>query len=163
MIVAAHGNVDAYCAAHGMTIGERYFGDVGEYAGRYLVLVTDNCEDLNDYYYLKYKLLRRKIELVSTHWGDDSVEDFVQYLAQREEEQRKNKYCGRLNFGFRKVDGKIVENPQEMVVVRRIIALRDAGAKYKEIVGDPDVCYPDGRRMSMSTVQVILKNRGKYE
>jgi hypothetical protein len=163
MIVAAHGNVDAYCEAHGMTIGERYSGDVGEYRGSCLVLVTDNCEDLNDYYYLKYRLMRRNVELVSTHWKDSSVEDFVQYLNQREKQKRKEVYTGRVNFGFRRVDGETVEVPQDIRVARRIIELRDAGYSYRKITEDPEVCYSDGRKMPVSTIQVILRNRSKYE
>lgn len=161
MIVVAHGNVDAYCEAHDMFIVERYEGDVTEYRGGYHVLVTDNCADQNDYYYAKYKLMLRKVELISTHWGDAGVEDFVQYLSQRELENRKGKYTGRLAFGFRKVDGVIVEDPESIEIARKIIAMRDAGKKYREIVAE--VTYPDGRRMSVSTIQVILRNRSKYE
>ena len=161
MNVAAHGNVDAYCEAHDMVIVERYTGDVTEYNGGYHVLVTDNCEDQNDYYYAKYKLMLRKIELISTHWGDAGVEDFVRYLSEREFERRKDKYTGRLAFGFRKVNGVVVEDEVSIGIARRIIALRDSGKKYREIADA--VTYPDGRRMSVSTIQVILKNRSKYE
>lgn len=163
MIVAAHGNVEEYCEAHGLTIGERYTGKVEDYRGDYLILVTDNCEDQNDYYYLKYKLLRRKIELVSTHWSDQGVNDFVRYLSQREADARKKMYSGRLSFGFKRKAGKIVEDPVAIEIARRIVRLRDAGKTYREISEDSDVGYPDGRKMSISTIQEILKNRGKYE
>ena len=162
MNVAAHGNVDAYCEAHGMTIVERYAGDVSEYAGRCGVLVTDNCEDQNEYYYVKYKLMLRKIELVSTHWGDAGVEDFVRYLGERELLNRK-KYTGRAAFGFKRVGGVDMIIPEAREIARRIIALRDAGVSFRKIVEDEGVHYLDGRKMSISTIQVILKNRSKYE
>lgn len=161
MNVVAHGNVDAYCEAHGMTIVERYEGDVSEYRGRCSVLVTDNCEDQNEYYFLKYRLMLQKVELVSTHWGDAGVEDFVRYLGEREFERRRVKYTGRMPFGFYRQNGEIVRDPVEIGIARRIIALRDAGKKYREIADT--VTYPDGRGMSVSTIQVILKNRSKYE
>ena len=163
MIVVAHGDVDAYCEAHGMTIAERYAGKLEDYSGRGLILVTDNCESLNDYYYLKYKLRRRRVELVSTHWHDQGVSDFIQYLGDRESDDRKKTYTGRLPFGFHRVGGKTVEDPAVIEIARRIVAMRDAGATYREIVEDEDVRYPDGRRMSISTIQVILRNRSKYE
>lgn len=162
MIVAAHGNVDEYCEAHGMTIVERYSGDVLEYRGGCGVLVTDNCEDQNDYYYTKYRLMLRKVELVSTHWGDEGVEEFVRYLGERELVDRK-KFAGRLAFGFRRMNGVVVEDPVSIGIARRIIRLRDLGWTYKQIQEDDGVGYPDGRKMSVSTIQVILKNRGKYE
>lgn len=161
MIVAAHGNVDAYCAEHGMTIGERYVGNVEDYRGSCLILVTDNCEDQNDYYYRKYKLMLRKVELVSTHWGDAGVDEFVRYMSEREFERRKDKYPGRVPFGFKRVDGEIVEDPVSIGIARRIVELKDAGKTYREIV--EEVRYPDGRKMAVSTVQTILGNRSKYE
>lgn len=163
MVVAAHGSVDAYCLEHGMTIGERYTGKVEDYRGSHLILVTDNCDSLNDYYYQKHKLRRRGVELVSTHWRNEDVAAFVEHLTEREAEERKRVFSGRTAFGFRRVNGEDVEIPAAMVVARRIIAMRDAGATYKLIAEDPDVAYPDGRRMSISTIQVILKNREKYE
>lgn len=159
MIVAAHGDVDKYCEEHGMTIGERYTGKVEDYHGSCVVLVTDNCEDQNDYYYQKYRLMRRKIELVSTHWGDASVEDFVRYLSQQEKSRKK--YGGRLPYGLKRVGGEVIEDPEAMKVVRRIIELRDAGTSFREIA--EEVRRPDGREIPVSSIQVILKNRKKYE
>ena len=161
MNVAAHGNVDAYCEAHGMVIVERYSGDVLEYRGDCSVLVTDNCEDQNEYYFVKYRLMLRKIELVSTHWSDAGVEDFVRYLGEREMARRRDKYTGRMAFGFYRANGVTVADPAGIAIARRIISLRDAGKKYREIADE--VTYPDGRKMSISTIQVILRNRSKYE
>lgn len=162
MLVAAHGDVAEYCAKHGMEIGEVYTGSVEDYNGKCLILVTDNCTDENEYYYLKYKLRKRKVELVSTHWYNGDVSSFVQYLSRRED-RKKSKNSGRVPFGFRRVCGKLVEDPESIVIARRIIALRDAGYTYRRIVDADGVGYPDGRKMGISTVQVILRNRSKYE
>ena len=153
MVVVAHGNVDAYCEAHGMVIGERYTGSLEEYRGNGLILVTDNCADKNDYYYLKYRLRMRGIELVSTHWHDPAIEEFLAYQERRDAEQRRRR-GGRRLFG--------TQSEEAMAVVRRIFELRDAGKTMREIAADPEVCYTDGQRMTVSTIQVILSNRERY-
>ena len=163
MIVAAHGNVDAYCEAHGMVIGERYSGKLEEYRGNYLILVTDNCSDKHDYYYLKYLLLKRKVELISTHWESRDIDDFVMYLNQREQESRKHKYGGRMAFGFQRKNGKAALSDTGRKVALRICELWDAGATYKAIQADDEVRHLDGRKIPISTIQMILKNRSKYE
>lgn len=155
MLVVANGKVMDYCKDHGMTIVEWYRGDLLEYRGSNCVLVTDAVMTRDEYHYAKYKLMRRNVELVSIFYVDGEVSEFLAYLSDRESENRKNVYTGRPMFGCR--------SEEEMAVVRRIFELRDLGWSYKKIVEDPAVCYPDGRRMSTSTVQVILKNRSKYE
>lgn len=162
MRVAAHGDVEAYCKKRGMAIVERYDGKLDDYNGDCLILVTDNCRDKNEYYYLKYKLLKRKIELVSTHWCDCVIADFVAFMEQREREDRREKSGGRLMFGFKREDSAIVEDPVAMATVRRIFELRDLGWKYREIAEDDGVCYPDGGKLPLSTIQTILKNRSRY-
>ena len=162
MRVAIHGDtaaLTAYCEAHGMTIVEEYDGDLEYYNGDCLVLVTDNCKDKNEYYYLKYKLLKRKIELVSTHWCDCAISDFVAYMIA----QKNVRHGGRVMFGYRRVNGESVEDPVAMAAVRRIFELRDAGCSLKKISADPEVHYTDGRDLPVSTIQVILRNREKYE
>ena len=159
MRVAGHGDVADYCNAHGMTIVEQYTGDLENYNGDCLVLVTDNCKDKNEYYYLKYKLMKRKITLLSTHWCDCAIADFVEYMAA----QRGAKRGGRLMFGFKRENGEVVEDEVSMRIVRRIFEMRDQGKKYREIAADPDVCYPDGRDLPVGTIQTILKNRSRYE
>ena len=46
-----------------------------------------------------------------------------------------------------------------MAVVERIYELHDAGKKLREIAEDERVSYLDGRKMSVSTIQMIIKNR----
>lgn len=163
MRVAAHGNVDEFCAERDFIIEERYEGELIDYAGKSMVLVTDGCDELNEYYYLKYVLFKRGVSLVSTHWRNKDVSAFVEYCLKQDEERRRGKRAGRQPFGFQWDHGERVVNPATIGVARRIIALRDAGYTYRAIAEDPEVRYPDGRKMSISTVQVILNNRGIYE
>ena len=156
MIVCAHGEVSEFCEKSGLTIYEHYTGELENYAGTCPVIVTDREMTKNEYYYLKMKLLRRRIELVSIHHKDEDLSEFVVYMSQR---QRKEKRGGRLPFGFTSngVDEK------KIAVARRIIKLRDSGYTYKQIQEDPEVHHGDGRELSISTIQVILGNRSKYE
>lgn len=160
MLVAAHGNVDEFCAAHGMQIGERYKGKVEDYCGKCMILVTDNCDTEQEYYYLKYKLRKRRIELVSTHWNNVDVDAFVRYMEQRETREKSG---GRPAFGFRWENGSLVEDPAGIEVARKIIAMRDAGIPWRRIAETEGVSHPNGAPLSISTLQVIVKNRGKYE
>jgi intein-encoded DNA endonuclease-like protein len=48
-------------------------------------------------------------------------------------------------------------------VVRRILELRDSGCAYREIREDAGVHHRDGRKLSISTIQIIVKNREEYE
>lgn len=153
MNVVAHGNVDAYCEAHGMQIVERYEGRLEDYQGKGIILVTDNCSDINDYYYLKYRLRMRGVELVSLWWHDQGIEEFLEYKMKRDAESRV-KNGGRRLFGL--------QSEEAMAVVRRIFMLRDVGYTLRKISEDPDVRYLDGRKMPVSTIQVILKNRERY-
>ena len=159
MIVAAHGDVDQYCSEHDMIIGERYVGDLREYKGRG-PLVTDADIAKNEYFYIKYKMLLRKVQIISTRWASVELSEFVAYCAEQESQRRKE--SGRVRFGYRRRGGMIVDDPAGMRVVDRIFELRDSGATYAQIQADEGVHHYDGRRMSISTIQVILNNREKY-
>ena len=150
MIVCAHGEVSEYCESRDMIIIERYTGEIEKYGGVCRVLVTDQELSRAEYYYLKGKMLAQGVELVSTRYVDtenlsyDVVHDVYE----------KHPGAGRRKFGL--------GSEAEMAVVRRIFELRDAGHTLKEISEDEKVGYPDGRRMSVSTIQVIIRNREKY-
>lgn len=70
---------------------------------------------------------------------------------------------GRQPFGYCKNNGKIIEIPSRMAIARRIIELRDAGMKLQDIREADGVRWPDGRRLSVDTINRILKNRSLYE
>ena len=148
MIVCAHGEVSEYCESRDMIIVERFTGEIENYCGVCAVLVTDKEMSSGDYFYLKGKMLARGIELVSTRYVD--TENLLQGTVKDITEKRR----GRRKFG----DG----SEAEMAVVRRIFELKDAGATFQRIHDDEDVRYLDGRKIPISTIQVILNNRGKY-
>lgn len=148
MIVCAHGDVTEYCENRDMIIVERYTGDIENYCGVSPVLVTDREMSSGEYYYLKGKMLARGVELVSTRYVD--TENLAQGTVKEVSEKRR----GRRKYG----DG----SEAEKAVVDRIFELRDAGRTLKEISEDEAVGYLDGRKMSISTIQVILRNREKY-
>lgn len=147
MIVCAHGEVSEYCENRDMIIVERYDGDIENYGGVCRVLVTDRDMSPGEYYYLKGKMLARGVELVSTRYVD--TENLAHGVIKDVPEKRSR---GRRKFGD--------SSEAERSVVDRIFELRDMGCTLKEI--SEKVGYPDGRKISISTIQVILKNRHKY-
>lgn len=160
MIVCANGNVAGYCKQRNMVICEQYDGNLEDYRGSCAVLVTDREMTRNEYYYIKSKLLGRGVELVSTRHNDDAeMTDFLAYMAQR----RKQIYGGRQMFGFYRKNGVVLPREESMVVVRRIFELKDLGYTLRRIREDKGVHHPDGRQLSISTIQQIIKNRDKYE
>lgn len=151
MIVCAHGEVSEYCENRDMIIVERYSGDIENYGGVCRVLVTDREMSPGEYYYLKGKMLAQGIELVSTRYVDT---ENLSYETVREVRE-KRPVVGRPKFGDR--------SEAEMAVVNRIFELKDGGSTLKEISEDPGVRYLDGSIIPVSTIQVILRNREKYE
>lgn len=150
MIVCAHGEVSEYCENRDMIIVEQYTGDIESYGGVCRVLVTDREMSPGEYYYLKGKMLAQGVELVSVRYVD--TENLSYGVVKTAQEKRPPR--GRRKFG----DG----SEAEMAVVRRIFELKDAGCTMKKISEDPDVHYLDGRKIPVSTIQVILDNRDKY-
>lgn len=157
MIVCAHGNVGEYCSRYGMVICDTWDGDLESYSGACRVLVTDKKMPEGQYYYLKNKLLIHGLELVSVWYMDDPevVRQFIE-----DAEARKCKYGVRQKFGYRKVDGAVVEDPEAMALVRRILELRDLGWSFRKI--QEEVRTAD-RKMSPSTIMTICNNRKDYE
>lgn len=159
MLVCAHGAVSDFCKEHGMVIVEYFYGRIEDYSGVCRVLVTDQIEDESEYYYMKGKMLAHGIELISVKHKDcDKMLDYLAYVTKRDSEDRK-KYGGRHMFGFSK-DG-LTEHGR--AVVGRILELRDMGYTYRQIKEDSGVHHPNGNSLSISTIQIIVKNRKKYE
>jgi hypothetical protein len=162
MIVCGHGNVKDFCDKYDMIVAATYEGEVEDYKGISPVLVTDQEMSENEYLYLKKKLLLNGVELISTeHTDEESIAKRLVYEVEREIERRK-KYAGRCKFGFRRVNGEEVPCEEEMVVVRRIMELRDKRYTYEKIRNDEEVHGSDGRMLSISTVAWIVKNREIY-
>lgn len=160
MIVCAHGDVSKYCKAHDMIIGETYNGEIEDYNGHCGVIVTDCEMSEAEYYFLKGKMLGRRIELVSVHHKDNKLlSDFIKYQAER----RKQNYGGRQPFGYKKRNGEPFLTEEGFIVASRILEMRDKGYTLRQIREDKNVHHPDGRRISVSTIQLIIKNRKLYE
>lgn len=159
MIVCAHGDVSEFCEKHDMRIFDRYIGYLYEYRGSCPVLVTDHPMTREEYDSMKCELFSHGIELVSTKWTDDEV--ILRLL--RSQVDRRRKRGGRQMFGYRKVNGVIEEIPELIAVARLVIKLRDAGKTLLEIRAHPDVRWRDGRMLAQSTIETIVRNRGKYE
>ena len=164
MIVCIHGDASEFCEQNDMVPVAQYVGDIEDYKGDCRILVTDRDMSENEYYYLKGLLLARGVDLISTRYKDDEkVLGVVMYTAQREQERRKQTYGGRQPFGWVRRNGVVEENPAMMAVARRIIELKDAGYTLRAIRDEDGIRYPDGRKISTSTIHLIVENRGKYE
>ena len=160
MIVCGHGNVADFCKERDMVICSWYSGDLDKYCGGCRVVVTDQDMSEREYYYIKSKLMRRGVELISTRYKDCPA--LLEYLAY-EVEQRKKVHGVRQPFGFYRKHGEVVKSPELIAVARRVIELRDAGYVLRQIAEDDRVRHADGRRLSLSTIQTIIRNRGLYE
>ena len=164
MVVCIHGDPSEFCEQNDMIPVAQYIGKIEDYKGDCRILVTDRDMSENEYYYLKGLLLARGVDLISTRYKDDEkVLGVVMYTAQRAQERRKQSYGGRQPFGYYRKNGEVLENPKMMAVARRVIELRDSGMTLTVIQDDENVRHMDGRKISISTIQQILKNRDKYE
>lgn len=160
MIVCAHGDVADFCRDREMFICETWSGELRDYKGKCRIVVTDQEMSENEYYFLKGEFLAKGIELISTQHKDDKL--VLGYLAYATE-RRKEKSGTRQPFGFRRENGKVVECPDSIAVVHRILELRDKGYALRLIREDEKVRNPDGTKLSVSKIQKIIKNRNIYE
>ena len=160
MMVCGHGDVAEFCARMKMVVCEEYDGDIADYSGSCRVLVTDQDLPEMEYYLLKGKLMGRGIELISSRWIDDPK---MVALLRCQVQNRKEKYGGRQKFGYRRCGGQVEEIPESMAVARRIIEMRDAGITLRGIQESEGVRHPDGRKISVSTIQQIINNREIYK
>lgn len=159
MVVCAHGEVAAYCAKYEMEILEQYEGRLDEYCGSCPVVVTAQRMTREEYELLKCILFARGYDLVSVDWSDDAT---ILALI-RHTLRERGKHGGRQIFGYRKENGVIIEIPEMIAVARRVIALRDAGHTLTEIREEEGVRHANNKRLALSTIQTILKNRERYE
>lgn len=159
MVVCAHGDVDKFCEKHKIEILERYNGDLEDYIGNCVVIVTDQQMTREQYESLKCTMFGRGLEVISTEWTDDAI---ILALLRQTVDRRKRR-GGRNPFGYRKEDGELVEIPMLIDVARDVIRMRDAGRTLKYIRDHEDIRHLDGKKISMSTIQLIIKNRRMYE
>ena len=159
MIVYAHGNVSDFCEKNNMIIVGTHDGEIEDYKGFCPVLVTDKEMSEPEYYYLKGRMIARKVELVSVHHTDMKV--FVEQMLFNMKMRKGNR--GFCRFGFKREGDEIVPHEQNMLVVKRILELRDKGYVLREIREDDLVRKSDGRKLSISTIQIIIRDREIYE
>ena len=139
MIVCAHGNVFEYCRSRGLIIVDGWDGDFREYGGKCPILVTDADITEQEYYLEKAKLLARGIELVSTrHEDNPQLATYIAITTERGSVKKR-------------------KTPLENEVVNRIRALRAEGMTIRAIQAAEGICYPDGRRLSISFIHKILQ------
>jgi hypothetical protein len=60
-------------------------------------------------------------------------------------------------------NGELILTAEGKSVVKRIFDLRDEGLTYRAIQDDENVHHLDGRKIGISTIQIILQNREIYE
>ena len=158
MIVCSHGNVEAYCKEYDMIATETFNGEILDYDGICRVIVTDQEMTENEYYSLKGLMLTKGYELVSVHHTDKRcLVDLILHMIAKELESRK-KYSGRYMFGTN-ADGWI---PGMRDVVMKILELKKMGFSLRQIQACPDVHHPDGRSLSISTIQNVVKREEEY-
>ena len=161
MIVCAHGDVDNFCFERNMIPVCRYDGDIVDYSGVARVLVTDSEFSDREYYLLKSEMLAKGVELVSVLYEDS--EFISRFIFESLDKPSRGKHGGRCKFGFQNIDGELKLTENGRAVVNRIFELRDKGYSYHKIREDNEVCHLDGRKLAVSTIQIILKNRKVYE
>jgi hypothetical protein len=136
-----------------------YDGNIEDYSGICRILVTDSLNSEKEYYSLKSKMLAKGIELVSTsHRDTDAVSQLI-----LDSLVRRKKYGGRHKFGFQSMNGETKLTERGRAIVKRIFELRDQGCTYDTIRKDVGVFHMDGGEISVSTIQIILRNRKFYE
>jgi hypothetical protein len=164
MIVCGHGNVTEFCRNNGMTVAAQYTGKITDYDGDIKVIVTDTEMCLQEFFYLRMVMLAKGYDVRSVHYPelDEKLNSFVEYVEVQERIRRKQTYGGRQPFGYRRVRGRVRAVPEVIAMARKIIELRDEGKTLREIYEAPEVHHPDGRKISISTIQQIVKNRDKY-
>lgn len=141
MFVCAHGDVTAYCAMYDMQICDTWNGKITEYNGVCRVIVTDADITEAEYYFLKGEMLGRGYELVSTRYTDHAV-------------------MGRyLTYAKKRSNGR--KSAIDAAIVQKIRELRAEGLTIRAIREAEGVCPPNGRKLSLSTIQKIINNKGE--
>ena len=146
------------------------------------------ARDFELYYYYKYALRRKKIELISVteDFGamgafSGIMEKFTAMAAELERDNiqkrtsagRKIKSSlggysgGRAPYGYKVENHSLIINQDEAITVRIIFRMKDTEKKtYKEIVNflnDLGKTNRSGTKFSISTVQTIYENKKVYQ
>ena len=168
---------------------EIIYGEIGNPPYEAVIVAKSDrvARDINVYYYYKMMLMKKNIRLISIaeDFGQFGVfanmlEAFTLCVAEMERENinkrtsagrkvkaEKGGYSGgRAPMGYRVQDGKLVIDPEESAVVKRIFELRDANVPMLTIVetlNNEGFKTRNGGLFVISTIQGILNNRKTYE
>lgn len=137
----------------GVTVVGRYNGEIREYRGDEALYTSERMSDI-EYYYLKYKMLQKGVELIHSEKNVPVLEEFVRYLIQHE---RPRRHHGRYPYGFISRNEVMIKDPEKFALARKIIEMRKKGITYRKIRSELGIA------MSISTLSRIWANRELYE
>lgn len=144
------------------------------------------ARDINVYYYYKFILLKKNVELISASEDFGMLGDFATILeafticaAQMErrnityrmsggrtQKAKTGGYAGgKVPYGYSAVNGKLVINEEEATVVRQIYSMSEQGYSYRSIIQALKAagCVTRaGKDFAISTIQSILGNENLY-
>ena len=128
-----------------MHVCDTWDGEITEYNGVCRVIVTDADISEAEYYLLKGEMLAKGYELVSTRYTDAAImAGYIKCANSR----RRAKYSGRKSFN-------------DAAVIQKIQELRAAGLTIRAIRDSEGICHSDGRKLSLSTIQKIINEKGE--
>lgn len=164
MNVTGIGDVAEFCQKKHMTVTETWDGDPLLYQGRSKMIVWGGYHRMFEFYYVKFKLLRRGVGLLSVQdYGDMGyvLEQFVVYLAQREKGPGS-----RAPFGWHRERGELVPVPEELALADEILRLRGEGCSYREIsrrLLAEGMLRPGGVSVSVGTIGRVCSRKELYQ
>lgn len=144
------------------------------------------ARDINIYYYYKMVLRKKGIELISVaeDFGQfgmfaSMLEAFTICVAEmernnityrtsggREQKAKAGGYAGgKVPYGYNALNGKLVINEEEAMIVRQIFAMNGDGYSYRAIIQvlkDSGCVTRKGKDFAVSTIQSILGNENLY-
>lgn len=141
--------------------------------------------DTNIYFYFKYKLKSKGMELISANSQEDFgglgifapvIETLIAVMAEQERERINQRMTsgrdikskqggysgGKAPYGYKAVDGELVINEKESENVKRIFELREGGMSLRKIASNVDYGR-NGKEMTAGTIKSILDNEEFYK
>jgi len=145
------------------------------------------ARDINLYFYYRFLLKKKNIDLISVQEDFGSMGAFASVLESLTlfvaEQERKNIATrtgsgrkvkasaggysgGRSPYGYSIQNGQLVINPAEAEVVKEIFSLRDSGmtlADVAETINDKGYTTRKGKKFYSSNIKSITDNRKTYQ
>lgn len=165
MDVVGIGEVGQFCARRGWRVREAWGGSPLEYRGSGECLVWGGYHPMFEFYYIKFRLLRRGVDLIPTQdYGDLGyvLDQFVSYAAKRDREGRRG---GKVPFGWRSEGGELVPVPGELAAADEILLLRENGMSLRGIerwLAEHNRTTRDGRPVTVNVIRAVCAKKGMY-